>query len=507
MEIFPNLDAEDVKEDTLSIQAFGRRFVSDQSLYEYLLEFLLVFSSEKVCGDSTTKLKFHNVDLNCSEPVKYYVDYRIALKRFILFEKSKREGQFYGDKLAYESMLELIDSKIQQYDDDRHIRENIQDLFYGYSIVLKNRSWFAQSLLPLSPSLIFGESMGEKKDRDKEVDFKSLDEKFEFNRHNFYACGGEAYYLHVLRSVLLHPEYKESIENGLSRLMTETKGVTALADFIQEAWEKEYAIDKKVRVKKCGYIPAGYDKRSLFTCIELKNFLESNFNVIDKIQILAKGIILQIIRMFHVQARNRVHNEKTPYWIIDMRSGNRNIRDFAEKTYLQYNEDIIQALSVGLENLKNIREKLLKTARNERKKKALNDDTELSRLLLNEGGDESYKVMKKLGKEIKLIIPANGAYERFSLSEDLVKFLVLALIEPGQKVTIEGFMQLLFEHYGMIIGSKHMHQFCRETGIDESEAAYFNENEMAFKQFLTNCGFLRELSDATSIVFNPYEKE
>lgn len=507
MKVFPNVDVEQVKKDPLSIQAFGKRFVADQSLYEYLLEFLLVFSSAKAEGEDDTKCTFHKVNIGNVRVIEYYAEYRIALKRFILFEKSKREGQFEADKKAYGEMLNLLNGRIRDYDTESHIVENIQDLFYGFSVVLKNRSWFAQALLPLSPSLIFAESMGEKKEREKELSVTELDDKFEFGRHNFFARGGEAYYLHVLRSVLLYPEYRDVIELGLTNLITQTKGVTELADYIQNIWEKKNGLERKVRKCTCGYIPLGYDKRAQYTCIELKNFLQSSINVIDKIQLLAKGIILQIIRMFHIQARERIGNQEPPFWVIDMRSGNKNIRDYAEMTYINYNEDIIDALHVGINNLADIREHLISIARNEKKKSALKNDKELTCILMNEGGEESYKVMKKLGKEIKLIIPANGAYERFSLSEDLVKFLVLSLVEPGKKITIEHFMNLLFDHFGMVIGRKHMHAYCKQKNIDESEVSYFEENEKAFKQFLSNCGFLRELSDATAIVFNPYEKE
>lgn len=507
MKIFPNVDEEKAKGDPLSIQAFGKRFVSDQSLYEYLLEFLLVFSSAKEKSDESTKCTFHDVDLNQNSAIVYYANYRIALKRFILFEKSKREGQFKADKIAYEDLLALLDKKIRDEDSESHIKENIQDLFYGFSLVLKNRSWFAQALLPLSPSLIFAESMGEKKIRDKELPIEELDKKFEFGRHNFFARGGEVYYLHVLRSVTLYPEYKVDIEEGLTKLIAQTEGVTKLADYIQDVWEKENNLDKHIRECVCGYIPLGYDKRAEYTCIELKNYLQSSLNVIDKIQILGKGIILQITRMFHIQARERIENCEVPFWVIDMRSGNKNIRDYAERTYTNFNEDIIEALHVGLKNVDCIKARLNELVKNEKKKKALDDKKELEKILMNEGGEESYKVVKKLGKEIKLIIPANGAYERFSLSEDLVKFLVLSLVEPRSKITIEHFMELLFEHYGMVIGRKHMHLYCKQKNIDESEASYFEDNEKAFKQFLSNCGFLRELSDATAIVFNPYERE
>ena len=39
------------------------------------------------------------------------------------------------------------------------------------------------------------------------------------------------------------------------------------------------------------------------------------------------------------------------------------------------------------------------------------------------------------------------------------------------------------------------------------ELSFMEENKQAFSQKLKDCGFLRDLSDATSIVENPYESE
>ena len=45
-----------------------------------------------------------------------------------------------------------------------------------------------------------------------------------------------------------------------------------------------------------------------------------------------------------------------------------------------------------------------------------------------------------------------------------------------------------------------------ENSIDIALANSFNDNVIAFQEFLKATGFLRELSDATSIVMNPYEE-
>ena len=74
-------------------------------------------------------------------------------------------------------------------------------------------------------------------------------------------------------------------------------------------------------------------------------------------------------------------------------------------------------------------------------------------------------------------------------------------------MTIDMFLNELYIHYGIIIGPE---QYKQAYDSDNSLTSSFIENQIAFQNFLKNTGFLRELSDATSIVENPYysiEKE
>ena len=120
---------------------------------------------------------------------------------------------------------------------------------------------------------------------------------------------------------------------------------------------------------------------------------------------------------------------------------------------------------------------------------------------------DSLDIFRAKGKEMQCIIPSKGAFERFSLSEDIIRFLVLSLIRPEEKMTIDMFLNELYIHYGIIIGPE---QYKQAYDSDNSLTSSFIENQIAFQNFLKNTGFLRELSDATSIVENPYysiEKE
>ena len=75
-------------------------------------------------------------------------------------------------------------------------------------------------------------------------------------------------------------------------------------------------------------------------------------------------------------------------------------------------------------------------------------------------------------------------------------------------VTLDEFIELLYTHFGMVIAPA---QYKKEMSIGSlpsvSDLSFLEENKNGFAQKLKECGFLRDLSDATSIIENPYDKE
>ena len=125
---------------------------------------------------------------------------------------------------------------------------------------------------------------------------------------------------------------------------------------------------------------------------------------------------------------------------------------------------------------------------------------------IKEAREHTLNMFRRLGKEMQLIIPLKGAMERFSLSEDLVRFLVLAIVPPKQKMQLDLFLQKLYEGYGIVIGPEEYRRCALEAGHALELADCFRENANAFQGFLKQAGFLRALSDATAIVVNPFEE-
>ena len=486
----------------LQSEVFGHRFKANQSFYEYILEFLIVVFSEKKIDGKYSKELFP-LGINVNSGIEYRVKNKAGLKRFIFFEKSKLEGRFNLDKIAYEYHLELLKDEIEIEDDLTYLNKElavklIQDLLYGFSAVLENRSWFAQSMLPICNHTLMPEIMGTKSKRNGDYDVndddfkKKVDSAFQTNRYNFMARGGEVYYLHILSALNNHPEYKMEIEKGFNLLINQFEEVERLCKYIQKTWINKAEIDESTTLinKTLGYIPCGFRRREEKTLVELINILNSQMHPFEKIETLANGIIIQIMIMCYEQARNVVGKERG-YLIFDINcykgNSNEEIKKISAINYQQYEQDLLNALYEKVNEFKNI-DKIGKE-KNER-------DT------IKEAIDDSIKVYKKLGKRIGIIRPMNEKSIRFTLNEEILKYLVVALVKPNTKMTFDRFLDKLYLNYGIIIGNEQLSRIDKKySNIDLS---YLEINKKDLQGMLKDSGFLRELSDSTSIVENPY---
>nr|WP_302595613.1 hypothetical protein [uncultured Cellulosilyticum sp.] len=501
----------DKDEDVLGLPLqsilFGHRLKQDQTTYEYLLEFLQVMLAKKVI--TTTKESVNTIDFfpevendSVITGIKIKPVINMGLRRFIFFDRSKKDTQSPCDQDAFEAHkdwlkeeIELDQGSFQRQTSEEDIIEILQGLLYSFSGILNNRSWCAQSLLPICTHAILPEAMPKQAKR-KKITFnrdncpEEIDTGFDFKQYNFMARGGEVYYLHVLRALTQHPSYIEPLTNGFKTLLNSFPQLEELSKFIQETWEKNVGTNKNEESnyidKELSYIPLGFDERNIYTLKELANFLATDMHPFEKIEILSQGIVLQIIRMQHLQA-SYYNEESKPVWLMDVTDNtDKEVKKQAIANYNANEENVIKAVNKGFRELKEIKEM-------ERDK------------AIKAAEDSTYKLYRRLGKEIGLIIPLTGTGMRFTLSETLIKFLVTSIIEPGKKLTVDTFIERLYEHYGMIIDSEHYERAVGSHMIEDiSSRTFLYNNKKHFIQKLKECGFLRDLSDATSIIENPY---
>lgn len=495
-------DYKPAKQIPLQSYLFGHRIQDSQTKYEYLIEFLQVAISPKA-------VEYNNKHYDCMFPVneehcdnrmQYYPVSRIGLKRFVFFPKSKLDGKAAVDRKAYEECLKALEARIVNGNalQIKNALLIIQNLLNGFSAVNQNRSWFDQNMLPVCPEVILPEGMGIKSLR-QGMTFQQcdpdIDSKFDFKKYTYMCRGGEVYYLHLLNAINQFPKYKDLIEKRIREMITSFPQFSCLCNFVQDTWDEFMAIspeDKKTLSKDLGAIPTSFKVRNKYTLEELENFLNSKCHPFEKMETFANGLILQMLRMMYLSASTE---KSSNCWLIDVNCKgyeNTEIKKAAISAFKRNEETISTYLYDGLDA--------------EKPEWVANNGDEVK--TIKAAADDSYRLFRKLGKSLGIIIPNTGTGMRFSLSEDIVKFLVLSIIPPKHMITLDEFMDLLHEHFGMVIGAAQYRKEMTNNMLPPiSDLSFMEENKNAFSEKLKECGFLRDLSDATSIVENPYDKE
>ena len=270
------------------------------------------------------------------------------------------------------------------------------------------------------------------------------------------------------------------------------KEIGLLSRFVQDEWEGSRKYQTPLVEMNMGYLTDGYQVRSSAFVSEVTNFLSCNIHPVARIELLAQGMVLSLLRVINIVAvRKNDSSAPEPIWIVDMTGdgSSTNIAKLSAKTFSNSYNSFQIAMTRIYEG-------------KDSKKKEYAEE-------IKEGRKQSAEIFKRLAKEIHLAVPPRGSSTvRFSLSESLVRYLVLALVKPGEKTMFTSFLDMLYDHFRIVISSEHYLRCIHEDAFDgeQSMASYFKKNEEKFQDFMKQCGFLRDLSDATAIVENPYKE-
>ena len=167
---------------------------------------------------------------------------------------------------------------------------------------------------------------------------------------------------------------------------------------------------------ECQWIPwTGYKRRVKLTCEELRNLLKAKLPPLTKIDLLAKLVVLQILRMMHERARVLVTREaQIPCWVVQVNPDPHSaIRRYSVESYLACEEDFVKSLDVQFNLL------------------GRKDEPHERAKLMKEAIRHSSRLFRRLGKELGLVAPPKGANMRFAINEDLVKVLVVSTVNQA----------------------------------------------------------------------------
>jgi len=499
-----------------AIKLFGRRFYKDQTPLEYLAEFLLVFASPKGREKGNT---FRFLVPHDETPPCYWPQDRIALKLFAFFPTSKLETRHSIHLSAYVESVENIQSSIFSSNplDKAEGAKLLQSFFAGFAGVSKTRTWVTHTFLPVSEVFLAREitwNHPAAMRRNDILDWDSTLKFFDRSTHNFFGRGGELIFLqlanlfasstdifpndpfyHHLHNIDLE-SLQLSLENGLLEVLSSSKGnVGSLTDFVEMALDK-FSYGENEQQTNLGWVPTSTKDEAFLLACEMNNICRAQVTSLEKLNMLEMLFVMHVLRSLCFQASRA----DEPLELTKGFSGN--------YSWIPSDPFVIRASNlkvISKDSLASIESLLYRVLR----LPFLADvGCIFSEKELKNGDDNCYRLFRKFSKDIGLVIPRRGGGQRFVLPPHILRLLVMALLAPGERVRLTEFYARVFSHFGIAVGPRELRVALQWLG----EGKWANNQSVSadtawIEEALRQGGFLVELSDAVSMVWNPGREE
>ncbi len=512
-----------------AIQLFGNRFFTDQTPIELLIEFLLIAAATKCINDDTKfKTCFPEKKILrewAEEPLRYAPKARLNLKLFSFLGISKLDSRHNIHIRHYQDLtrkfIELIDMPSSGNKED--VVRALENLFLGYQGAGSGRTWCAQSFLPIGKNFIAGETIwkAERARKNAPQDWEDLIDGhvtyFDTNQHVFLARGGEVLYLQIcnafkrsedevrtwldnsdlqLRIEEQHPEKLLSLlENELQKILHQCpETVNEIAHLIDECIESDTsaATDAKgenERFVKAGWCPVDSWQEGYLFAVDVLRLCQANLSIIDRIYLLGIACAIHVIRSMGRQSARAIIGSK----------------DLTDIGYLWAfsapEETRVPIKRVSHHSAKAMEKMIFEAIRNPEIKLHPTKKT-IDQSLKDADKNYAGKLFLKIAKRIGLIVPRRGRGERFVLNEQILRFLVLAIVPPGGRLTYDTFKKRVTARFGMVFDAEGLAEAARwsdfGTGIHLP-----GDSDYWLQDMLKAAGLLMQLSDSCSMVINP----
>lgn len=538
----------------LAAWIWGHRLRIGQDWMEYLLEFLNVlagFDYELGQGinDGATKP---------SSKEAYERFTRLGLRRFVFYHEREKTRHPFDDH-AHELLLDELDKHIDAVD-PHTISEPVvllRSLLQAFSAVEAQRSWYAKSLFPAHHNLLFWEALrkGATKYKGRSVPAGTstamLDEEIKYDQRNFFARGGEVYYLILSAGTEKHPKRRQYIASRLREILVDhNQALGQVADIIDRTWielsQNGSESSPKIPKGKLGWIPAPDCAFYEVIAEDVFTFLHADLDSLELLDLLAHLMGFHLSLYIYLHAHEQLGTDIFPILLVDAMDGADSgiIRSVSASLYSEQEARIIQRgreyvaqqvqawasqatsdedfrhivesearISFNLTNLhkrtrrsydQQVNDLLEQLSRNEIDQAAfLSGYTDaLTDLLLNDFRKNFLGVHRKLAKAVDFVAPRKGRNERFVLGDNLLKVLTLANLKPGASQIYSEFLSHLQNRYGLVVGPDE----ARKSGLFERHPineSYYRRNKDALLVKMKHGGLAIEYSDATAMVTHP----
>lgn len=527
---FPLRNLDDVDDGNAAIQVFGRRFFKDQTPVEYLAEFFLVFASAK---DELHSNEYVFPDYGEIVPVKliYHPPYRLGLKLFAFLGASKLETRHPVHVSSFHAGISKVESYINptgtvSCQDGVRL---MQGLFSGFVGVAGDRTWTAHAFLPASASLLAREVLwrhGGPNGAAKKTDlsWESAWSYFDTSAHSFMARGGELLYLQltsmfnskeraipaVFRDRIdeVYTHFKEvgstdqlrtNLQQQLKKLLLESDhAIGALGDFVQKSFD-DVGVESEPpnpRGAVLGWVPRETATEAFFFAWELENICKAQRSGLQKISLLKDLCVLQVMRSLCFQSARVMQLGSLPGFV----GGYSWVACAADAAAPSSGKKAAIRAYAAVESL------LYRALRAYGKYSEITIPAEESKkqIWLDKGDENTARLFRKIGKQIGIIVPRKGQGMRITLPPHIVRLLVAALVPPGKRIRLDAFYRRIFGHYGIAVNQETV-ELRRAPSETENDGEALGIDSTWFEEELRRGGYLVPLSDAVSLVLNPYK--
>ena len=523
-----------------AIRLFGRRFSDDQQTMDILAEFLLVCAAEKkIDGTRFTSVFPDEPTLGNwkTKPtgLSYFPKARLNIKLFAFLAASRLDSRHPSHRAHAAKLWKDLAAglDLDTESEKAAFLKTLSALFLGFFGNGTGRTWCAQTFLPFTRELLCCEEIwsvtkARKLDIADWGDVQNhFSELFDANKHIFFARGGEALYLQLCNALAMTGQevadgiatrpglslskeelspsgLRERLSRSLEAFFGETPaGLSEIARFIDTSTdsETERASDfpgGDPRSVLCGWVPQKSWTEGYLFAVELSRILAANIGIIDKLELLEIECTLQVLRTLASQTYRETltpggATDGSDYRILlcDTAGRKRKLKAFSEQSLSEITREIQQV----------IRKPELEAAVRERHA----SDPKKARQAYEEADKYSFKLYRKLGKSIGLVVPLRGPGMKFTLNEKILRCLVLSLV-PGKRMTLDTFKEQMKVHHGFVFDLKGLADSRNWSGR-RGELAGGESGDAWLERMLEASGMLVRLSDACSLVRNPFAPE
>ena len=519
---FPRNVADGESDRNPSIRLFGRRFSNDWQPMNTLAELLLVAASEKQIQSesSTTATRDFFPDTAGLDHLRqdatglvYYPKAHLNLKLFAFFGASALATRHRVHQEHARELRRLLGARIDapagmKADD---ILQSLSALFLGFLGNGAGRTWCTQTFLPFSSALLANEVIWRRTQANKyppqnwdEV-CQHFQKYFETNQHRFLDRCGESLYLQLcnafsrpqadisdwlskeggVKQSLLSDEtspleLKRSMSDALQRFLGAAPGgLPSILNFIDtgvdaETKEASDGPDDNPRKAECGWVPEETWREGDLFAVESKRLLSAKLDPMEKLDLLEVACSLQIMRTL-VQQACRHYGMPGPGLRLLLCDATSNATRRLMTRSSQSLQEIIKTLKLAI-RIPEIREAAIRMLR---------PNEEINKIY-HEADEYGCGLYRKIGKSLGLIVPPKGKAMKATLNERLLRCLVLTLV-PEKRATLASFKARVEAHHGFVFDPEGR-----------------NGGDAWIERLLEAAGMLVRLSDACSLVLNPF---